>query len=223
MQWKHAEQAAAEKQWAHLFLQFDYFSLSVVQGLVADLDVPALVLVVGAQRVKLDLKFLLLPLGLFVCGAAKQWKEIGSIQVSVFCKQTVRLIAFRSLVTATSHNPENISRKSTHSEPEAERWFCGCPQCPHTLWLLAVCWLFPYVLGLEEGQMQWRKTKHVAQKLYKVILDLTFLAIKNQNIWLSYKGPVSVERTAKNIAWNSKKKKKNGNKIIAFHLLTFFF
>lgn len=66
MQRKYAEQATAEKQWAHLLLQFDYFSLSVVQGLVADLDVPALVLVGGAQCVKLYLKFLLLPLGLFV-------------------------------------------------------------------------------------------------------------------------------------------------------------
>lgn len=86
--------AYVEKQWAHLFLQFDYFSLSVVQGLVTDLDVPSLVLVGGAQRVKLDLEFLLFPLGLFVYGATKQWKESGLIRVSVYRKQTVELIAF---------------------------------------------------------------------------------------------------------------------------------
>lgn len=62
---------------------------------------PALVLVGGAQSIKLYLKFLFLPLGLFVCGAAKQWKEI---QVSVYRKQTVQLIAFGSLRTAMNHS-----------------------------------------------------------------------------------------------------------------------
>lgn len=128
---------------------------------------PALVLVGGAKPVKLDLKFLLFPLRLFVYGASKQWKEIGSIQVSGYCKQILdMLIVFGSLRTAVSHNArfliifflsfnfEDVSGRGTHSEPEAERWFCGCPQYPRILWLLAACWLFPYVLGLEEGQVR---------------------------------------------------------------------
>lgn len=65
---------------------------------------PALVLVGGAQRVKLYLKFLLLPLGLFVYEAAKQWKKISSIQVTGYCKQNLELVASGSLGTAINHN-----------------------------------------------------------------------------------------------------------------------
>lgn len=55
-------------QHPYLLLQFHHLGLSVVQGLVSDLDVSPLVLVGGAGSSQLDFQFLFFPLCFLVYG-----------------------------------------------------------------------------------------------------------------------------------------------------------